>query len=234
MPRRNDAHQQGGQPRAVFYFVLEDPMLLTGVAALQLAWHYFRLARSEAPGRFNRFLAFVEEDRRMPEQVRRVPSHDRSMPGRVVRIMRHPVRETLATKRRHEAEHLRRPGTPSVRPPSYYQQELCVIYIGSLAFLLLNARLNLEETGVLRKKYLDFTIEAADLITHSRSAAEQDLPSSERRDSHAHIDCYDAENFYLGNFDEFAQAIGLKRRGPRILSHKQAMRRLGIFERESN
>lgn len=228
-PPYREPHKQGSnKPRAIFYFVREHPQLLTGTKAAKLVAKYLKLAvRETEPGRFEEFLGIVEDDSRVPEGQRNIPQRGYALQGQVLRVPRLISKEVLDDK----LHHVRTPGTPSTRAPVYHREALCVIYVGSYAFLLMSARHNLEEAGILRDKWMDFSIRVADLVPDSEYQRQRG--AQEHPDTYAHIDCFEKERFNSDSFDEFARRIGLRgRRSREILSSEEAMARLGLHEEE--
>ena len=221
MHSRRPAHQQGSnRPQAIFYFVREEPTLLTGVRAADIVEAHLKIAVEENPDRFKNFVGIVEDDAQVPEKERAMPRRTYSLDGQVVRMARPAILETL----REKLSHLRIPGAPSYRAPRYHTAERCVVYVGSPAYLLFHARHNLEETGVLRQKWGDFSVVAYDLVPYSACAGTG-------RPSYLHIDCFEAEKFNSDNFDEVARRLGLgrksRRRSPGILTGDEMLQRIG-------
>lgn len=225
MPTFREPHKQGSNlPRAVFYFVREKPELLTGARSSELVAKYLAMAiRQSEPGRFRRFLACVEDDPQVPERERAFPKHRYPLPGLLKRVPLGVSREILDQKLHHAAEHMRRMGKPSVRAPEYHRPEHCVLYVGSFPFHLVNARYNLEETGVLKRKWMDFCIRASMLIPASEG---EELRRPEEADTCIHVDCFESENFNSDSFDAFARAIGLKRRRGQVFTTDEVLDRL--------
>lgn len=226
VPVSGRVHRQGSNtPRAGFYFIREKPELLTGARVAQSLATYLRAIQKVETDRFRSFLAFVEDDPRVPESRRAFPRHEFMLPGEIRRVPLGVSFQALRDKLRHLHGP---PGTPSVRSQRYHLPEHCVLYLGGFTFHLVNARYNLEETGILRRKWMDFCIASSMLIPVSERKAPGYLPPGERVRSILEVNCFRPERFNSDSLDHFLELVGFF--GGERLSFEEGLKRLGHTE----
>jgi hypothetical protein len=183
--------------KAVLHFLYQDPSRLTVASVVALVERMLKVAQRDAGVHYRDFRAIVEYGTDT-EVIPPFPEREYLLPGRVgwARLKQSDavLRQKLADER---SAHKRVRGHVSRKPEAHLTSETCALIIGSRRFLFKNARLLLEETGVLREKAFDL----GEVICGLVSAAE-DL----RADNYVQANLWERE-FYPGNFDALAELV---------------------------
>lgn len=218
MAARKERHTQGGSElRAAFFFVCEDPAVLTVGRTYQIIKTVLDLVGD--PERFARYVAFVEDG---PHSgTRRIPEGEGlcRLPGQAEFVKPGTVVGVLNDKHLHEKPEYRKRGVPSYRPPPFLSNDVCVLAIGSRGFLADNADLYLERRGPL----LSILVNAIKAICRLEGASQ----TSALEKSYYELDIVEGQ-FYEGNFDELARLVGMTEDAQQILTPAQVSRRLGL------